>query len=270
MPEEKGKGFLIEEMEGKKLLGRIPKDRIVKVNIRRPGKEIVKEYLELDDVTGSVSDVLDHMGITKNVVPATILKPIRSGTKIAGPAITVCNQPDPVSVGLGYEKHFKFSHGADREAYHLAEPGDVVVIDGGGHDISNMGGLSALVAKAKGLAGNIVDGAVRDIDTILETGYPVWSRGHTPVTGKYRYVATSVNAPIECAGVRVVPGDFVVADSSGVAIVPGDKVEQVLELAKKWASLEDDLREVITKKGYAIEEIMAISAKRYGLIAGRV
>ncbi len=269
MAEKKGREFLTEEMEGKRLLGRIPKERVVKVNIKRPSKEIVKEYLKLSDVTGSVSDVLDSMGYTKNVIPATVLKPIKPRQRIAGPAITVCNQLDPTSVGLGYEKHLKFGHGADREAYHLAEPGDVVVIDGKGHDISNMGGLSVLVANAKGIAGNIVDGAVRDVETILETGYPVWSRGCTPITGKYRYVATSINAPIECAGVRVMPGDFIVADDSGIAVVPMDIVETVLETVKKWAEMEDELRDIISKRGYAIEEIMKISSKRYDLITGR-
>jgi len=269
MSKRKDRGFLTEEMEGKKLLGRIPRECIVKVNIPRPPKNIINEYLKLKDISSSVSDVLDSIGITKNVIPASILKPIKYGQKIAGPAITVCNQPDPTPVALGYEKNLTFNHGADREAYHLAEQGDVIVISGGGYDISNMGGNSALVAKAKGLAGNIVDGAVRDIETILETEYPVWSRGHTPITGKYRYVATYINSPINCSGIRIIPGDFIVADDSGVAVIPENKVEEVLEKAKKWAELEDEIHETIKKRGYDIEEIMRLSGKRYYYIRRR-
>ena len=198
MTEKKWKEYLKEELEGKRLLGMVSKDRIVKVKIKRPPQEVAQEFLKLEDVSSTVSDVLDSLGYTKNVIPASILKPINpgQGQKIAGPAITVQNVIDPTSVGLGYEKHLDFKHGADREAYQLGEPGDVVVIDGGGYDISNMGGLSACVAKAKGIAGNIVNGAVRDVELIRKTGYPVWSRGYTPITGKFRYEAISLNAPL--------------------------------------------------------------------------
>jgi 4-hydroxy-4-methyl-2-oxoglutarate aldolase len=265
MTEKKWKEYLTEELEGKRLLGMVPKDRIVKVKIKRPPKRVAEEFLKLEDVSSTVSDVLDSLGYTKNVIPASILKPINpgQGQKIAGPAITLKNVIDPTSVGLGYEKHLDFKHGAEREAYQLGEPGDVVVIDGGGYDISNMGGLSACVAKAKGLGGNIVNGAVRDVELIRKTGYPVWSRGYTPITGKFRYEAISLNAPIECAGVKVVPGDFIVADDSGVAVIPADIVDKVLELAIKWTAIEDELIRAIEKHGYDIAEIMRLTTKRY-------
>jgi 4-hydroxy-4-methyl-2-oxoglutarate aldolase len=265
MSEKKWKEYLTEEIEGKRLLGMVSKDRIVKVHIKRPPKRVAEEFLKLEDVASTVSDVLDSLGYTKNVIPASVLKPINPGTgqKIAGPAITVQNVIDPTSVGLGYEKHLDFKHGADREAYQLGEPGDVVVIDGAGHDISNMGGLSATVAKAKGMGGNIVNGSVRDVELIRKTGYPVWSRGYTPITGKFRYECIALNCPVECAGVKVVPGDFIVADDSGVAVIPAAIVEKVLELAVRWTAIEDELIQAIEKRGYDIDEIMRLTTKRY-------
>lgn len=137
------------------------------------------------------------------------------------------------------------------------------MINGGGHDISNMGGLSACVAKAKGIAGSIVDGAVRDVELIRKRGYPVWSRGLTPITGKFRYEAISLNAPIECAGVKVVPGDFIVADDSGVAVIPADIVEEVCKLAKRWTELEEELIKLIDERGYDIEAITRLTRRRY-------
>ena len=263
MSEKKWKEYLTEEKDGKRLVGYVPKERIVSVDIKRPRKEVAEEFVKLDDASATVSDVLDSMGFSKNAISATTLKPIKPGQRIAGPAITVHNLPDTTSVGLGYEKHMDFKHGSDREAYQIAEPGDVIVIDGEGYDISNMGGLSATVANAKGCAGNIIYGSVRDVETIRKTGYPVWSTGHTPATGKFRYECISLNAPVKLAGVKVMPGDFIVADDSGVAVIPSDIVEEVLALAKKWTAIEDELRAKIDKHGYDIEMIMKLTTKRY-------
>ena len=263
MAKKQWKDYLTEEKEGKKLLGMMPKERIYKVGIRRPPKRVAEEFLSLEDASATVSDILDSRGFTNNVISATTLNPIKPGQRMAGPAITAHNLPDSISVGIGYEKHMLFKHGTDREAYQVAEPGDVIVLDGEGYDISNMGGLSATVAKARGCAGNVIYGSVRDVETIRKTGYPVWATGHTPVTGKFRYEGIAINVPVKLAGVKVNPGDFIVADDSGVAVIPFDIVEEVLDEAKKLTAIEDDLREFIEKHGYDIEKIMELTKKRY-------
>ena len=109
MGEEQWKEYLKEEKEGKKLLGILPKERVYKVQIKRPRKGIAEEFLKLEDVSATVSDVLDSMGLTKNVISATTLKPMNPGQKVAGPAITAHNLPDITSVGLGYEKKLLFN-----------------------------------------------------------------------------------------------------------------------------------------------------------------
>ena len=86
---------------------------------------------------------------------------------------------------------------ATRDRYHLAEAGDVAVADFGGNlDVSNMGGQSCTVASSRGLAGAIVNGAVRDVNAIRRLDYPVWCCGKTPISGKHRMEAIEMNGPV--------------------------------------------------------------------------
>jgi regulator of RNase E activity RraA len=149
---------------------------------------------------------------------------------------------------------------ADRDAYALTEPGDVVVIDGGGRaEVSAMGGLSTIVAKKYGLAGNIVDCGVRDVGEMRALDYPVWSRGITPISGKFRFDALEVNGPVACGGVSVHPGDLVVADDSGVVVVPREFIQEVVRRAIEASKKEQRLIEAI-EEGSSMEEIKKILA----------
>ena len=87
---------------------------------------------------------------------------------------------------------------------------DIVVSDFGGNlDVSNMGGQSCTVAKSCGIIGAIVNGAVRDVPSIKKLDFPVWSRGKTPITGKFRLEAIEINGPVTLHDVVVYPGDLV-------------------------------------------------------------
>lgn len=120
-----------------------------------------------------------------------------------------------------------------------------------------MGGLSALVAKQWNLAGNIIDGGVRDIDTIRQLDYPVWSSGQTPITGKYRVEAMEINVPVTIKGIRVNPGDLIVADDSGVVVIPNEKIDLVLEKTIEAIEKENKIVELI-KSGASIAEMKKI------------
>src|SRR5512137_2248128 len=120
-----------------------------------------------------------------------------------------------------------------------------------------MGGLSTLKAKKYRLAGNIVVAGVRDIQDIRALDYPVWSRGITPITGKFRFEALEVNGPVVCSGVSVHPGDLVVADDSGVVIVPQKFIEQVVQQAIEASDREERLIAAM-EKGASIEQIKKI------------
>jgi regulator of RNase E activity RraA len=127
---------------------------------------------------------------------------------------------------------------AEFEAHNLARPGDVIVIDGVA-GISNMGGISAQTGKRQGEAGAIVFGAVRDVAHSRRIGYPIWSTEVSPVTGKWRIQTVEINGDIELAGVRVSPGDVVLADDTGVCFIPADRAAEVLEIATKKQAAEE-------------------------------
>lgn len=246
----------IPEKYKRRLMGLIPLERIVTWEIPRPPKVLIQEMLSYDGLTPTISDVLDSLGI-KGAIPASTLKPVIPGKKIAGPAITLKYLPEELTPAQAFHEKAKAKL-ADRDAYALTEPGDVVVIDGGGQaEISAMGGLSTLVAKKYGLAGNIVDCGVRDIQDIRNLDYPVWSRGLTPISGKFRFAAWQINGPVVCAGVSVSPGDFVVADDSGVVIIPQRFIKLVIQQAIDILKKESRLIAAI-EGGSSLEEIKKI------------
>jgi regulator of RNase E activity RraA len=131
-------------------------------------------------------------------------------------------------------------------AIDCAAPGDVIVVEHHARsDCAGWGGLLSTAALAKGISGVVVDGLARDIDESEELGFPVFARGTTPVTARNKVVETSTNQPISLADVQVNPGDFVLADGSGVAVIPQDRLNDVLEVARRMLALENGIREAI-------------------------
>lgn len=248
----------IPEKYRKRLMGLIPVERIVAWQIPRPPRELIQELLGYEGLTPTLSDILDSLGVA-GAIPGSILNPVLQGKKIAGPAVTLKYVPERMTPAQSFHDKAKAKL-ADRDAYALTEPGDVVVIDGGGRgDISAMGGLSTLMARKYGLAANIVDAGVRDIQDIRGLDYPVWSRGITPITGKFRFEALEINGPVVCAGVSVHPGDLVVADDTGVVIIPQDLIKDVTRLAIEASKKEERLIQVI-EEGSSAEEMKKILA----------
>lgn len=219
----------------KKLTGKIAEERILMMEAPRPPRGLIEGYRALGDASGIVSDVMDELGIT-GVIGASILKPTIAGACIVGPALTLRNIVQREHTYESARKHV--NRMAEFEAHNLAQPGDVLVIDGV-PGISNMGGISAHTGKRQGEAGAIVSGGVRDLTHSRRIGYPVWSTEVTPVTGKWRIETVEINGVVEIAGVRVSPGDIVLADDTGVCFIPRDRAAEVLELAHKRSRAED-------------------------------
>jgi len=163
------------------------------------------------------------------VVPATVLRPSDAKARIVGQALTVLNRKAT--------ERRKTSGLADIEAHNLAQPGDVLVVQGVA-GISSMGGVSASIGKRQGEIAAVVDGAVRDIDHSRSIGYPIWSAGVSPITGKWRIETIGVNQPVRIAGIEVKPGDLVVADECGVCFVPFARAAEVLAIAQRLAASE--------------------------------
>lgn len=196
--------------------------------------EILGGYRALPDLTGMSSDAMDELGI-RGVIPAALLRPTDPTARIVGRALTVhnilANKPVAAAVEAGV------SMLAEIEAHNLAEPGDILVLQGVDH-ISNMGSISASIGRRQGELGAIVDGAVRDIDHSREIGYAIWSRSVSPITGKWRIETVAVNQPVSICGIAVSPGDLVLADEVGVCFIPRERAADVLEHAQRIAANE--------------------------------
>ena len=98
---------------------------------------------------------------------------------------------------------------------------------------SNMGGQSATIAKRQGFIGAIVDATVRDPDGYRSMDWPVWCKGFTPITGKWRMETVEVNGVVDICGVQVRHGDLVCADEAGVAFVPRERAAELLVIARQ-------------------------------------
>ena len=142
------------------------------------------------------------------------------------------------------------------EVIDATRAGEVLVIDNGGHCVSTFGGLATLAAKVKGVAGLVVDGGVRDREEMEEHEFPVFARHMTPLTGRSRLAVTAINEPVSCGGVRVRPGDVIVADGSGVVCIPAEHAAKIAELAESYAK-DDALAAVELGKGLAFSAAMA-------------
>lgn len=124
----------------------------------------------------------------------------------------------------------------------IAEPGDIIVIDGGG-DLSTavIGGLMRTTAIARRLGGMVVDGALRDTAEWAEGVLPVYARGHCH-RGPTKEGPGEVNVPVAVAGMAVMPGDLVLGDADGVVAIPAARAEAILPLCKAHAAREEQIR----------------------------
>lgn len=115
----------------------------------------------------------------------------------------------------------------------MAQPGDVLVIDGkADRTAALMGAIMLTACRRLGFAGVVLDASHRDTEELLDLGFPVWSVGANP-NGPTKNVPGRINWPVSCGGVTVHPGDLVVADADGVVIVEKDKAALLLPLAQK-------------------------------------
>jgi 4-hydroxy-4-methyl-2-oxoglutarate aldolase len=244
-----------------RIWGGVLPERIARIKFPRIDKKIIDEFLALDDLTGSISDVLDTLGIN-GAIPASYLAPLLSGSKIAGTAITLRSIPErkTATKGLIDKDYIRM---ATRDTHYLAEPGDILVADFGGNlEVSNMGGQSVAVAQSRGVIGAVVNGAVRDVPSFRKRNFPAWSRGTTPITGKCRMQAVEINGFVALCDTLVEPGDLIVADDSGVCVISADKVDYVLEKCKSIIKEEEVMRELIDND-VPISELKPLYRKRY-------
>lgn len=186
---------------------------------RKVSPDIVAKFRELP-----VANISDSM--SRITAGGPRLRPIHAGGVLAGPAFTVKTRP-----GDNLMVH---------KALDIAEPGDIVVVDGGG-DLTNslIGEMMTAHAQQRGIAGIVIYGAIRDYDTLHAGTYPIFAAGVTH-RGPYKDGPGEINVPIAIDGMVIAPGDLMVGDGDGLVCVPFDQTAEVLKAteAKHAAELK--------------------------------
>jgi 4-hydroxy-4-methyl-2-oxoglutarate aldolase len=191
-----------------------------------------------------LSDALDRLNI-RGV--AFGLQRLSSQQRIAGRVITVTLGP---AEGAVAPRHLGTA------AVDLGGPGDVIVVEHHAHQqAAGWGGILSFAAKAKGIEGVVVDGMCRDIDEAIEFGFPVYGLGAVPATARGRVMEVAFQQPIVVRGVRVGPGDWVLADSSGVVFVPAARMAEVIATAEGLAEREQQMLQRV-RNGEAVSAVM--------------
>ena len=187
----------------------------------------------------SVADAMEQL-YGQRIYMSHDMRPIFK-TKFAGPAVTVLLKKEEHKEGAPASQGML-------DAIDAAPPGSVyVMVLVNGLDIAGIGGLMSTAMKYRGLAGAVVDAAVRDLPQIHRLQFPVYSRGISPATSVNHYKFAGSNIPVTCAGVRVSPGDIIAADEDGVVAVPRARAAEVLKRAQELDDTEHRMYPFIEK-----------------------
>ena len=195
-----------------------------------------------------------HEALGRSGLMKPYMRPIWAGAQIAGPAVTVLAQP-----GDNWIIHV---------AVEQCKKGDVLVVGCTADNTDGMfGELLATALIARGVIELVLDAGCRDVKTLKEMGFPVWSKAIS-AKGTVKATLGSVNIPVVCGGVNVEPGDVVVADDDGVVVIPKKLAVETAQKAQKRKDDEDGKRKqletgVLSLDIYKMREGLEKAGLRY-------
>jgi regulator of RNase E activity RraA len=208
-------------------------------------KTLIAEYRRVE--VASVSDALEQL-TGKRMYMSHRMTPIFT-TKFAGYARTVLLKKDEGNTDPGALSGMlsAIDDGSADSVY-------VMTVEDG-ENIAGMGGLMGTAMAARGYAGAVIDGGVRDVAYLRKIGFPVYATGIVPSTSVHHYRFGGTQIPVTCDGVTVNAGDIVTADSDGVVVVPRAKAREVLALAQQMDFKEHSMYPVIEQMKSIVEAV---------------
>ncbi len=199
---------------------------------RSADEEIRELFMQVS--TPNISDAMHRAPAMRDI------RPLYEGIKMVGRAVTVQNFPGDWAKPV--------------EASDVAQKGEVIVIYNGSNYVAPWGELASRGCQQKGIAGVVIDGAIRDVDDIRRIRFPAFASASVPNAGDPKGMG-EINVEITCGGLKVRPGDWIIGDDNGVIVVPAERAYEVARRALEVKKSEDRVRAEI-ERGKTLAQVM--------------